>query len=294
LLPTAGTLAGWILCCLMVGLVKGKGAAVKSPVRAGQRGDSGLPYWLVRPRGMATGREMRFAGMTAALICIVTLFLVPSAKQAVAESYLYAAERDERNRLGLLRRGYQCDSQLAALKLGLAETLSNSGNYAEALPLFEAEHGAKVLAAKAHNGLGLLFYRRGQLTVAYWQIYRALQIDPGLADAYLNMGDIYSSRGGFARAVGFYRLGLERMPNDARLHYALAESLYNTKRLEAAIASYRRAGELDSKNAEVNYKIGLCYFYLGKGEEAALSLKKYLRQVPKNRRARDLLGRCDY
>ena len=160
----------------------------------------------------------------------------------------------------------------------------------ETLFPFEKRSGVLESPARPEQGLFMRELHRGQSLPAQ----KSAALDHSLADAYLNLGELYRSRGRFARALGIYREGLQREPHNARLHFALAESLLSDKRLEEAVREFKRAGELDDEMHEVDYKIGLCYFYLGRGEEAALALRRYLRREPKDREARSLLDRCDY
>ncbi len=296
LTPVRPGLAGWLLFYLVLGVLTALGHSrvpASSSVRARQK--NRLPFWLARPQGASSDQMFRSAGQAMAVFFCVALFFLSEGRREVARYYLQDAGtvRAERE-LRLLRRGAACHSGVSELNLRLAAALARAADYTTAISLYKAECGAKPLAARAHDGLGELYSRRGQLSMAYWEVYRALVIDNGLANAYLNMGDIFSSKGGFARALGYYRLGLERDPGNPRLHFAVAESLYNTRRLEAAISSYRKAGSLDPDITKVDYKIGLCNFYLGRGEEAAAALRRYLRHAPGDKKARLLLGRCDY
>ena len=74
-----------------------------------------------------------------------------------------------------------------------------------------------------------------------------------LADVYRNVGDM----AGAAAAV--YRQGLGNVPSSVELHNSLGNVLKRCGKLDEAIASYRRALEVNPTQAEIYVNLGTAY-----------------------------------
>lgn len=97
---------------------------------------------------------------------------------------------------------------------------------------------------------------------------RALELDPELADAWVNLGRLAHQAGRAAEAVRLYECALAYSPDDPVVHYNLALALEDTRGAAAAAAHYERALELDPDFADAHYNLaGLCE-QLGRDAEA--------------------------
>jgi TolB-like protein/DNA-binding winged helix-turn-helix (wHTH) protein/tetratricopeptide (TPR) repeat protein len=74
---------------------------------------------------------------------------------------------------------------------------------------------------------------------------KALELDPGLAEAYVLLADMQQAQWRWTEAEAEYRRALELNPNDAAAHLGLADWLLCQGRTEEALAWSRRARELD-------------------------------------------------
>ena len=79
--------------------------------------------------------------------------------------------------------------------------------------------------ARAHNNLGVLLQRRGELAAAERSYREAMQHDPMLAEPHVNLGNLHDIGGATEAAVLCYRRALEIDPRYARAHCALAQAL---------------------------------------------------------------------
>lgn len=104
---------------------------------------------------------------------------------------------------------------------------------------------------------------------------RAVELDPSLSDAYVNLGRIAHETGGLSEAVRLYHLALERAPTDPIIHYNLAVALEDMKRFEPALSHYNRALELDSRFADAHYNLGCLLERLGQRAQALRHLQAY-------------------
>lgn len=128
-----------------------------------------------------------------------------------------------------------------------------------------------MLLGKARQGLG----EREAAAAAH---RRALEIDPSLADARRDLGDVLQEQGRLDDAIAQYRaaLGLER---NAQTLVNLGCALVRNGALEEAAALFREAISLRPDQAAAHMNLGSTYTLLGERErakachEAALALQ---------------------
>lgn len=88
---------------------------------------------------------------------------------------------------------------------------------------------------------------------------RALELDPTLVDAYVNLGRLAHVAGDAREAARLYHLALERTPDDPVVHFNLALALEDTRGAAPAASHYERAIELDPSFADAHFNLaGLC------------------------------------
>lgn len=111
---------------------------------------------------------------------------------------------------------------------------------------------------------------------------RALQLAPGLADAYVERGDlnVYTNP---QSAEKDYRKAIELAPSDARAHQQLAALLYDDRnRRQEVVELLERAHALDPLDSELDVTRAVFVNYgFGKFREADLILKQVLKRDPK-------------
>jgi tetratricopeptide (TPR) repeat protein len=108
------------------------------------------------------------------------------------------------------------------------------------------------------------------------EAYReAVALDPGLADALVNLGRLVHEGGDAPEAVRLYERALARTPDDPILHFNLALALEDARGAEAAAAHYERALTLDPGFADAHWNLaGLCEA-LGRRAEALRHYRAY-------------------
>jgi tetratricopeptide (TPR) repeat protein len=104
---------------------------------------------------------------------------------------------------------------------------------------------------------------------------RAIELDPELVDAYVNLGRLVHEAGRAAEAVALYHAALKRCPDDALVHFNLAIALEDSEGPEAAMREYRRALDLDPDFADAHFNLaGLCEL-LGQRADALRHYRAY-------------------
>lgn len=108
------------------------------------------------------------------------------------------------------------------------------------------------------------------------QAYRkALEVNPDLADAHLNLGRLLHETGGAAAAEPCYRRALAVRPDDSIALFNLGVALQDLERPQEAIEVYEKALELDPKLADAHFNLAGIYEKLGRNKAVIRHLKYY-------------------
>jgi excisionase family DNA binding protein len=104
---------------------------------------------------------------------------------------------------------------------------------------------------------------------------RALALDPGLVDAWVNLGRLFHEAGKPAKAAELYHHALERNPDDPVIHFNLALALEDARGATPAAAHYEKALSLDPDFADAHFNLaGLCE-KLGRKADALRHYREY-------------------
>jgi tetratricopeptide (TPR) repeat protein len=114
-------------------------------------------------------------------------------------------------------------------------------------------------------------------------------LDPELAEARAVLGNALQKDWHWVEAEAEYRRAIELSPSDAAAHSGLADWLLCQGRTEEALASARRAQELDPQ-AFNGTQVGWILFQAHRYDEAIRELRTALTMEPKNPMAQWYLG----
>lgn len=106
---------------------------------------------------------------------------------------------------------------------------------------------------------------------------RALALDPGHADAHLNLGRLLHEAGKVLEAEAHYRTALEADPASARAFYNLGVALEDQGRGSGAVEAYEAALRLDADLAVAHFNLSRLFETLGRPSEALSHLAAYKR-----------------
>jgi tetratricopeptide (TPR) repeat protein len=109
---------------------------------------------------------------------------------------------------------------------------------------------------------------------------RALQLDPSLANALTNLGNLMFKRAQHTEAEGFYRRALAIDPEQPEAFYNLGFLLYDRGEIPEAIASFKRALASDPSFADAHFNLAMAYHDAGRGKDARQHWEAYLRLDP--------------
>lgn len=108
------------------------------------------------------------------------------------------------------------------------------------------------------------------------QAYRkALEVNPDLADAHLNLGRLLHETSGASAAEPCYRRTLAVRPDDPIALFNLGVALQDLERPHEAIEVYEKALELDPKLADAHFNLAMIYEKLGRMKSVIRHLKSY-------------------
>jgi tetratricopeptide (TPR) repeat protein len=103
--------------------------------------------------------------------------------------------------------------------------------------------------------------------------HMALQIDPRMAEAHLNLGKLYHDAKQLKKAEAHYRAALDSAPDDPAPRFNLGVLMEDMNQSQKALEAYREAIKLDPSFGDAHYNLGLLLETLGKKSEAFSHLR---------------------
>lgn len=105
----------------------------------------------------------------------------------------------------------------------------------------------------------------------------ALALDPGHADAHLNLGRLLHEAGRVPEAERHYRAALASDPRSAQASYNLGVALEDQGRSAAAVAAYEAALRLDPALPAAHFNLSRLHEAAGRRTDALRHLADYKR-----------------
>lgn len=131
--------------------------------------------------------------------------------------------------------------------------------------------------ADAYRELGVLLRKQGNNDGALHAFSRLLSLKPQDAEAHCNMGAIYYDQKAYAKAAAALEKGLAINPQLPKAYFVLADSYAKMDNLPRAAATYEQACAHNGQNAEVFYRAALLYGRtMNNREKSLVYLKKAL------------------
>lgn len=109
---------------------------------------------------------------------------------------------------------------------------------------------------------------------------RAIRLDPSLAIAYTNLGNIRFRRGDEAGAVDLYRKAIEVDLRQPEAHYNLGYVMLERGDARAATAYFEQALQGDPRFADAHFNLAMAWEQLGERGRARPHWRKYLELEP--------------
>jgi Flp pilus assembly protein TadD len=154
-----------------------------------------------------------------------------------------------------------------------------------AMPRVEAVPSAVEDSPTEANG-GTTAYRyfveacaaedRGESTTAEHLFRQALDLEPNMAAALTNLGNLVYRQGELHEARSLYERALEHDPSQPEARYNLANLLEDLGETELAISELRRVCTASPEFADAHYNLGIMLAQVGGTLQAKRCLERYL------------------
>ncbi len=123
------------------------------------------------------------------------------------------------------------------------------------------------LNAEAFFMLGMNFKEMGNVDRAIGSFQTAVENDPDLIDAWINLGQLHGQKKSKLTPV-FFDNALKIDPNNVSALHAKAAYLHNSNQLPAAIATYRQLNIIDPTYEEGFFNSGIIYLEMDSMKQA--------------------------
>ena len=150
-------------------------------------------------------------------------------------------------------RAVRLEAAMAYADLGDLLTPAAARDLAAAIDEYRAAQNMQLNRPEAWASLGDLAVASARIEDALPYYGRALEIQPLLVPARVNLADALRQLGNDERGRQVLEDGIARVPDAAALHHALGLLLVRQRELHAALAALAKAVELEPGNARYRY-----------------------------------------
>jgi tetratricopeptide (TPR) repeat protein len=157
--------------------------------------------------------------------------------------------------------------------------------YPEAIIEYRRAVQADPRLGKARLQLAFAYAATGDGVNALREYVRAADLMPEDRDAQAKAGTFMLLAGQFQDAEALARRMIQRDPNDVHAHVLLANALAGLKDTEGAVASFEKAVSLDPNRSSTYSELGSVQLSSGNREEAEKAFKKAIEVDPKSANA---------
>jgi tetratricopeptide (TPR) repeat protein len=140
-----------------------------------------------------------------------------------------------------------------------AVNAQSAGNLPAAIAAYQSALAIRRDVPEAWANLGLMQHQAGDTAGALQSFKAANQLQPKLFVPLLFLGIENLQLENRTEAIRYLSLARQQRPNDREVYVNLGRAYFGLKQFEDASIAYRRATELDAKNGEGWYRLGITY-----------------------------------
>src|ERR1700730_1857452 len=159
-----------------------------------------------------------------------------------------------------------------------AVNAQSAGNISAAISAYQSALAIRKDVPEVWANLGLMQHQAEDYAGALHSFETANQLQPKLFVPLLFLGIENLQLGDRAKAIHYLSIARQLHPNDFEIHMTLGRAYFGLKQFENASVAYRRATELDTKNGEAFYRLGITYLEMS--EAASGEISRLNRQSP--------------
>jgi tetratricopeptide (TPR) repeat protein len=153
-------------------------------------------------------------------------------------------------------------------KIDKAMSYFKEGKYNECIDAFHAVLETEPDNADVYNNLGVAYANVADFEHAETYLTKDLELDPELAQAYINLSDLYYKADDLASAIGTLQKGSYELQDNLTIAHLLARVYIDDQRWEDAIEELERVLDGEPENYDAYYDLGHVCFELGDYEGA--------------------------
>jgi serine/threonine protein kinase/Flp pilus assembly protein TadD len=157
---------------------------------------------------------------------------------------------------------------------GLGDVLSNKGKFEEAIRAHTEAVRLKPNDAVVHDRLAMAYVDSGRLDEAITSWQEALRLKPDYAAAHNNLGIVLKDKGELAQAIDHYREALRLKPDYVEAHNNLGVALEATDDLAGAKASLEEAVRLKPDLFDAHCNLGTVLQEMGQFTQALAAYRR--------------------
>ena len=159
-----------------------------------------------------------------------------------------------------------------------AVNAQSSGNISAAILAYQNALAIRRDVPEVWANLGLMQHQAGDHAAALASFKTAYQLQPKLFVPLLFLGIENLQLNNRAEAIRYLSMARLVHPNDPEIYMNLGRAYFGLKQFENASVAYRRVTELNAKNGEAWYRLGITYLEMA--ETASGDLAALNRQSP--------------
>ncbi|MCD4782354.1 MAG: tetratricopeptide repeat protein [Candidatus Eremiobacteraeota bacterium] len=144
--------------------------------------------------------------------------------------------------------------------------------------------------AQAHNLIGMELLRENKLKDASMEFQLAVEKDPYLVEAHMNLGKALGDIGEYKKARASYREVLKLNPKSTQPHTLMGDLYRLEERRDDAIYEYKEASRIEPSNISIRNQLALLYSQKGDILRAIDEYQRILTVKPDNLEAHRQLG----
>jgi arylsulfatase A-like enzyme/Flp pilus assembly protein TadD len=186
-----------------------------------------------------------------------------------------------------LRVALRAGAATPGAEIQLATYLGEAGQSARAIELLQNAANREP-TLDALNALGIAYARSGRRPEALATFAKSLEIDPGNAMTYENIGAVHLDAGRLEDAKQAFERAIASNPDSSQGHAGIAMVAIRRGDRRAAIGEWERAVALQPANFDALYDLGIQLAEDGQMQAARRYLTQFVETAPRGQYGRDI------
>ncbi|MCD6508401.1 tetratricopeptide repeat protein [Candidatus Poribacteria bacterium] len=167
--------------------------------------------------------------------------------------------------------------------------LQKEMRYREAVRSFRKAVELNPNLAEAYLNMAFCLQKTRKIEEAIKALEQALKVKPDFVEARYNLGTLYLRLGRYPEAIGELEKVVKARPYMAEARHNLGIALYHMNRYVEASTQFEETVKMRPKWAEAHYNLGLTWLRLNMKEKAISEFRETLRLDPAYRKAAEAL-----